>query len=250
MSPPTPNQAQGQLEAGKPALFLDADGCLFPSEEIAFVASSQVANELLEAAGLDRRYAPEELRRSTLGRNFRDTARRLLAEGGIDLPPSEIEDWVKRERTQVTAALASGLRPDASVIEALSRLQDRFRLAVVTSSATSRLLASLEATGLSGFFPPEHRFSAEDSLQVPTSKPEPAVYLFAARQLGVESHGSTAVEDSPPGVASAVAAGMKVIGNLAFARQDEQDSMSKELLRLGALGVVRSWEELGELLAA
>lgn len=53
------------------------------------------------------------------------------------------------------------------VAEALSRLQDRFRLAMVTSSAIVRLSTCLLATGLDRFFSPESRFSAEDSLESP-----------------------------------------------------------------------------------
>jgi HAD superfamily hydrolase (TIGR01509 family) len=199
---------------------------------------------------LERRYSAEELRRATLGHNFRDTAKRLLTETGMALPAAELDCWVACEQEAVTAALTTGLQPDPAVAEALSRLEGCFRLAVVTSSACSRLSASLLATGLDRFFSAERRFSAEDSLEVPTSKPDPAVYLFAARQLGVGPTSSTAVEDSPPGVTSAVAAGMRVIGNVAFARADERAQMRERLLNLGAIEVVSSWDELAELLAA
>ncbi len=42
-------------------------------------------------------------------------------------------------------------------------------------------------------------------------KPHPAPYLAAARLLGVAPRACIAIEDSPPGVASAVAAGMATI---------------------------------------
>jgi len=42
-------------------------------------------------------------------------------------------------------------------------------------------------------------------------KPHPEPYLVAARLLGVDLAGCVAIEDSPPGVASAVAAGIPTI---------------------------------------
>jgi HAD superfamily hydrolase (TIGR01509 family) len=42
-------------------------------------------------------------------------------------------------------------------------------------------------------------------------KPHPEPYLHAARLLGVELGACIAIEDSPPGVASAVAAGIPTI---------------------------------------
>ena len=43
------------------------------------------------------------------------------------------------------------------------------------------------------------------------SKPEPEIYLKAAESIGAEASSCIAVEDSPNGVKSAYAAGMKVI---------------------------------------
>src|SRR6266511_3747854 len=52
---------------------------------------------------------------------------------------------------------------------------------------------------------------------VPRTKPDPAPYLVAARELaafapGLEPADCLAFEDSVPGIASALAAGMKVVG--------------------------------------
>ena len=49
-----------------------------------------------------------------------------------------------------------------------------------------------------------------DDVGVP--KPAPDLYLRACELLGVDPARSVAIEDSPPGVASARAAGMFVIG--------------------------------------
>jgi phosphoglycolate phosphatase-like HAD superfamily hydrolase len=64
------------------------------------------------------------------------------------------------------------------------------------------------AAGLDPLFPVAARYSAQDSLPSPTSKPDPAVYLYAVKDLGLDPNSAIAVEDAVAGVASAVAAGL------------------------------------------
>lgn len=85
----------------------------------------------------------------------------------------ELEQWVLQEREQVTAHLAATLRPDPEVLAPLQDLASRYALAAVSSSALKRLAGCFSATGLDPLIPASVRFSAEDSLPVPTSKPDP-----------------------------------------------------------------------------
>jgi beta-phosphoglucomutase-like phosphatase (HAD superfamily) len=48
--------------------------------------------------------------------------------------------------------------------------------------------------------------------EVAEPKPHPEPYLLAAARLGVDPAGCVAIEDSPPGLASAVAAGTRAVG--------------------------------------
>ncbi|WP_205697639.1 HAD family phosphatase [Conexibacter sp. SYSU D00693] len=234
------------------ALLLDADGNLFPSEEPAFVASTEVTNRFLEAHGVQRRYEPEELRLATTGKNFRTTAVDLLAEAGMAdrLSAEALERWVAEERRAVSIYLGEVLRPDPAVLEPLTRLAAGHTLAAVSSSATPRLAACFAATGLDELLPPEVRFSAEDSLPVPTSKPDPAVYLHALERLGLDAAQALAVEDSVPGAQSAVAAGIPTIGNLCFVQLPERDERRVALLEAGVATVVTSWDEVEDAVAS
>jgi beta-phosphoglucomutase-like phosphatase (HAD superfamily) len=237
----------------RPALLCDADGNLFPSEEPAFVASADVTNAFLAAIGSSDRYTAEELRLATTGKNFRTTAADLArtSTGSVltELPPEELQRWVDEERRQVTAYLGSVLQPDPDVLEPLSRLASRYQLAAVSSSALARLAACFTATGLDRLIPADVRVSAEDSLPVPTSKPDPAVYLFACAQLGVGPADAVAVEDSVPGAQSAVAAGIRTVGNVQFVPEAERAERVDQLRAAGASDVVSSWSELERLLA-
>jgi beta-phosphoglucomutase-like phosphatase (HAD superfamily) len=92
------------------------------------------------------------------------------------------------------------------------------------------------------------RYSAEDSLPQPTSKPDPAVYAHAGVELGVAGGEALAVEDAASGVLSAVGAGFAVVGNLLFVPPDEREDRAAALLAAGALAIVADWWELDALL--
>jgi beta-phosphoglucomutase-like phosphatase (HAD superfamily) len=227
-------------------LLCDADGCLFPSEEPAFDASAGVTNRFLAAIGAAARFTAEELRLATTGQNFRTTVGALAAAEGKAVDPEELERWVEAERREVTAHLGEVLRPDRRVIEPLERLaaDHALALAVVSSSAMPRIEACLRATGLDGLFAHECRFSAESSLSVPASKPDPAVYVHAMRRLGVTPQRALAVEDSVPGALAAVDAGCRTIGNVMFVPPAERAERAAALECAGVVEVVSSWEEL------
>ena len=241
-------------DGGRPALLCDADGNLFPSEEPAFVASADVTNAFLTSLGVPASYTAEELRVATTGQNFRRTAVALAASHGHELGEDpafthdELEAWVDRERIAVTRHLGRVLRPDRDVLEPLRRLAARYTLAAVSSSALGRLDACFCATALAELIPPQLRFSAEDSLPAPASKPDPAIYRLALKRLGVPPDQAVAVEDSVPGVVSAVRAGIRTVGNVAFVPAAERAARRAELLDAGAEAVVSSWSALADLL--
>src|SRR4051794_19297085 len=151
-------------------LLCDADGNLFPSEDPAFAASAEATNRFLAALGISTRYTPEELRRTTTGKNFRTTAVELAAAAGGLLEPAptgrkgttltaaQLERWVSEEARVVTAHLARVLESDEAVRAPLRSLATRFAVAAVSSSALARLEACFAATRLGELFPPERRF--------------------------------------------------------------------------------------------
>lgn len=254
-------------------LLLDADDNLFGSERPAFDASTEVTNRFLARFGVTVPLRSEELRKRAVGKNFRTTALDLAVQCGVPLDPTlaqgrpaavvtsagdlasgnalsadELEQWVRDERERVSAHLAVTLTPDPQVLEPLRDLATHYALAAVSSSATKRLRACFAATGLDALIAEAVTFSAEDSLPVPTSKPDPAVYLHAGQVLGVEAHQGLAVEDSVAGVSSAVAAGYATVGNLMFLLPDERHSRRAELIDAGAVAITDSWRALADVL--
>jgi HAD superfamily hydrolase (TIGR01509 family) len=229
---------------GVTTLLCDADGTLFPSEDLAYTASAVVTQEFAAQYGLRGTFTPEDLQRVGRGRNFRATAQDLLAAAGIDIDASELDGWVDRERDEVTAHLQTALAVDQHVVSALDALRSRFTLAVVTSSAAGRVAACCAATGLDRFFAADSLFSAEDSLAVPISKPDPAVYRHALESLGIAAAEAIAIEDSVAGTRSAVAAAIRTVGLVRFVGDDEREQRTEDLRAAGATAVFRSWPEL------
>ncbi|WP_209305451.1 HAD-IA family hydrolase [Blastococcus sp. CT_GayMR20] len=237
---PTPLLEQVQY------LLCDADGNLFPSEEPAFEASVEVTNAFLAEIGSPQRFTAGELRLASTGMNFRTTALRLAAEAGVT--DVDVEPWVVEEKRAVSAHLAGTLRPHGPTSEALTLLAAHVPLAAVSSSALARLAGCFTATDLDELIPADRRFSAEDSLPTPISKPDPAVYLHACATLGIAPETGLAVEDSVVGVRSAVAAGCPTIGNLLFVQAAERADRAAALEAAGVLAVVDSWQGVADLL--
>ncbi len=102
-------------------------------------------------------------------------------------------------------ANAAEARPGA--LELLAAVRGRWPVAVASNAPRRHLLTGLRRVGVEDSF---DAMLAFDDVGVP--KPAPDLYLQACELLGVDPACSVAIEDSPPGVASARAAGMFVIG--------------------------------------
>jgi sugar-phosphatase len=109
------------------------------------------------------------------------------------------------------------------------------RVAVVTSGTRPLALARLAAVGIE---PPAVMVFADD---VARGKPDPEGYLTAARRLGVDPAEALVVEDAPPGIEAAKAAGAATVAVTSTHAREE----------LAAADVViASLEELPAVLAA
>ncbi len=117
------------------------------------------------------------------------------------------ESGLQRRRRQIRDRTLESLPPMVGVIDCLDRARERgLGLAVASSSPSEWVRGHLERLRLL------HLLDAvvtEDD--VSAVKPAPDLYLKALSVLGVGPHESIALEDSPHGVASAVAAGVYCI---------------------------------------
>jgi HAD superfamily hydrolase (TIGR01509 family) len=99
------------------------------------------------------------------------------------------------------------LRPVPGVLDLIQKLaQASFPLALATSASRERVVQTLSAFGISPFF----RVIVTGS-DVRTGKPDPAMFLQAARELQIDPSKALVVEDSISGVMAAKTAGMKCV---------------------------------------
>ncbi len=107
---------------------------------------------------------------------------------------------------RVIAHVKAEGQPMPGVTAAIARFgRCGLRLAIASSSPRRLIDAVCDRLGLDGI---DVRCSAMDEAR---GKPAPDVYLTAARRLGVAAADCLALEDSPNGVASAKAAGMRCV---------------------------------------
>jgi beta-phosphoglucomutase-like phosphatase (HAD superfamily) len=74
------------------------------------------------------------------------------------------------------------------------------------------------------------------------------VYRLSGQVLGIGPAEAVAVEDSVPGVLSAVAAGFVTIGNVMFVPPSERRARATDLARAGASAISNSWWAIADLL--
>jgi HAD superfamily hydrolase (TIGR01509 family) len=143
------------------------------------------------------------------GFEYRDVA-------GLSTPNAFIRIGVKEsELTALTTAKQAHYRASLTDLKALPGarnlleiLRDRgAHVAVVSSASRVAALGALAVTGLAPWT--GILIAAED---VAAAKPAPDPYLAALRQLDAKPSHSVAIEDAPSGIASARAAGLRVIG--------------------------------------
>ncbi len=138
---------------------------------------------------------------SLVGKDLRDSAAIIRDRGGVDLP---IDDIVNRLLDGVIAQVRQHVpwRPGAKELLASVRAAG-VPNALVTMSWTRFAQAVVAA------LPPGTFDVVITGDEVSNGKPHPEPYLAAAARLGVAAKDCVAIEDSPTGVRSAVAAGCR-----------------------------------------
>ncbi|KAF2084887.1 HAD-like protein [Saccharata proteae CBS 121410] len=232
-------------------ILLDCDNTLVLSESLAFEACAELANEILAKHGIKDRYTGPALLKDFVGQNFRGMMVSLQKKYSFELSPDEFNQYVDRELGKVIEKLEVAAEPCDGAIPVLEQIQkeDRYKMAVVSSSALSRVQASIRKVGMDKFFPQDHVFSAATSLPKPTSKPDPAIYLHSCKVIGVDPSECVAVEDSKSGASAAKNANIPLIGYVGSYEEDEMEEKAKMLRdECGAIYVMKHWNEFFDAL--
>jgi HAD superfamily hydrolase (TIGR01509 family) len=183
--------------SGVEAVVFDLDGVIVDSE----IWWDEARRDFAAARG---KTWTEEHRVAVMGANSRQWSQTMRRRLGVDDEAELIE------RTIVDAVVARYRREGApkidGAVEAVRRIAAGWPVAVASSAHPEVIEAALGATGLDGVFG-----VVVSSDEVERGKPEPDVYLEAARRLGIPPGRCLVVEDSYNGVRAGRAAGMTVV---------------------------------------
>ncbi len=194
---PLASEATTQRAAHLPAaVFWDMDGTLVDTEPYWINAEHSIVEE---AGGVWN----DEYAHQLVGNDLMVSAEFIRDNSPVTLEPVEIvEDLLRRVIAQVSEHVP--WRPGA--VELLTAL----RAAGVPNALVTMSWRSLADSVVSAL--PDGTFAAViTGDEVEHGKPHPEPYLAAARALGVEVTDCIAIEDSPTGVRSAVAAGVPTL---------------------------------------
>ena len=203
------------------AVVFDLDGLLIDTE--------QLWDEVREALVHERggRWH-DQAQGDMMGMSSTEWSRYLHDELGLEDPPEELNRLVverMQERYRARLPVIDGAEA------AVSRLAERWRLGLASSSNRPLIDLALEMLGVADSF--EATVSSEE---VARGKPSPDVYLEAARRLGVSPARAAAVEDSANGIRSAKSAGMRVVAIPNRHFPPPEDVLRQADVRLESLG--------------
>lgn len=267
MNPPNPLNPAGEREApgggAWDAIVLDLDGVLTNTAGLHFRAWKAVFDPLLAARGAEP-FGREDYLRYVDGRPRLDGAAGFLEGRGIDLPPGE--PGAARGEGSVNGLAAAknerfqrlleeeGVRVFPDARQRLRAWRARgLKLAVATSSRNGARV--LRAAGLEQAC--DACVDGEDlAREGLPGKPDPDLFLLAARRLGVDPARTVLVEDAVAGVAAGRTGGFGLVvglrreGDGAELRAAGADLVLRDLRGLGPDGAprVRPADELPSLL--
>ena len=148
--------------------------------------------------------------------------------------PAHFEaDFIKSYRETSTERFKESLSPMPGAVELVSSLKIPF--GVATNGPREKVQLTLDLTGLLPFVG-DRIFSAYDH---GSFKPDPALFLLAARTLGQEPQYCAVVEDSVPGLLAGVAAGMHVFS--LHGRIGVPEEICERVHFITALSDLNSW---------
>ncbi|MFC1893686.1 trehalose-phosphatase [Chloroflexota bacterium] len=234
------------------AVIFDTDGVLTDTAIVHAEAWKQLFDEYLKER--TERYGEKlqlfdinnDYLRYVDGKPRYDGVRSFLESRGISLPQGSPEDSLDEETICglgnrkngyfVTRLKTEGAKPYESSIRLIKKLKARgLRTAVISASRNAEEV--LESAGMLGLFDVKVDGIDSDELRL-KGKPAPAIFLEAARRLGVKPEETIVVEDALSGVEAGYRGRFRLVIGV------DRTGQGEELKKRGADIVVRDLSEL------
>ncbi|MBT8182014.1 MAG: beta-phosphoglucomutase [Eudoraea sp.] len=185
----------------KTGFIFDLDGVIVDTAKYHYLAWKNLADEL----GVD--FTEED------NENFKGVSRKrclelLLEMGNISVSKEQFDTWLEEKNEDYLKYISkmdeSEILPDVTKI--LGYLKNK-GIPMALGSASKNAVSILEKVELMPYFE-----AIVDGTQVTKAKPDPEVFLIAAKRIGVEPANCVVFEDALAGIEAANIAGMESIG--------------------------------------
>ncbi len=214
------NEVANSVNRQLQAVLWDLDGTIVDTEPYWFAAEYDVVARHGDSWSDDHA-------RALVGFDLLDSGRYMIEHGGVRLTPHEIVELLL---DSVVANIKRDVpwRPGARELLADVRAQ-QIPTALVTMSWRRFAMEVVDALPHGAF---DVSVVGDD---VERGKPHPDPYLLAAERLGVDITQCLAIEDSPTGVASALAAGATVLAVPHHVDVPSRDDVGNRMIRRATL---------------
>jgi HAD superfamily hydrolase (TIGR01509 family) len=186
-------------------IIFDCDGVLVDTEPM----TTRLIAESVTAMGweIDQAFAIERFK----GKDMGEIVDMVGAHLGRPVP-----ELTEHYRTRMYAEMeAGGVEPIPGAVElldALDALDNAPARCVASNGPRRKMHASLVSSGIADRFGGMDSPAIFSAYDIETWKPDPALFLHAAREMGAQPGRCVVFEDSETGIEAAVRAGMRSIG--------------------------------------
>ncbi|OMQ10418.1 HAD family phosphatase [[Flexibacter] sp. ATCC 35103] len=205
-------------------IIFDCDGVLVDTEKIGNGIMLSMAAEHGFKMKLEDAY------RDFNGRNLKECFLHIEEAIGKKLP----DNFESEYREKSFEAFKTQVKPMEGIVEFLNKLTIPY--CVASSGPVDKIRLNLEVAGLLNKF--ENKIFS--SYQINSWKPEPGIFLHAAKEMGFDVKDCIVIEDSKAGVIAGIKGGFKVYG---FANGFNNEDLQKQGAEL-----FHSYEELNFLI--
>jgi pseudouridine-5'-monophosphatase len=188
-----------KLRAPVRHVIFDMDGVLLDTEPI----YTEVTNQVTMQYG---KVFDWSIKGDMIGRPAMDSAAYVVK--ALDLPILP-EDYLAQRKAALEARLAvAQAMPGA---ESFTRQLQRRAIPIAVATSTDARLFAIKTQLHRAWFSTFDKVVCGDDPRVKRGKPAPDIFLVTARELHAEPSSCVVFEDSPLGLAAALAAGMRVV---------------------------------------
>ncbi|MEH7097171.1 beta-phosphoglucomutase [Neobacillus vireti] len=183
------------------AVIFDLDGVIVSTDEFHYQAWKQISDQ-------EQIYFDREINERLRGVSRMESLEIILSHSDKTYSENE-KNQLAHRKNEIYCELLNNLSPNdilPGVINLLMSLIARnIKIAIGSSSKNTPFI--LDQIGLTTNFD-----AIADGNSIKKSKPDPEVFLLAAKMLGVKPEECVVIEDAKAGIDAAKAAGMKAVG--------------------------------------